>query len=53
MCGGCTNLTTEQKAPFLALFQGMRGATAAGCLAVGLVVHPGNHVQMHVQGVAE
>jgi hypothetical protein len=47
--GGCTNLTTEQQVPF----QHLVGATAASCLAAGLVVQPGDHVQMSVQGVVE
>jgi len=51
--GGCTNRTTGQEAPFEALFQGQRGATAASCVAAGLVVHPGDSVQLHVAGAAE
>lgn len=51
--GGCTNLTTGQQAPFQALFQGKRGATAVSCVAAGLVVHPGDSVQISVHGVAE
>jgi len=51
--GGCTNLTTGQQAKFQALFQGEPGATAASCVAAGLVVQPGDSVQMHVQGAAE
>jgi hypothetical protein len=47
--GGCTNLTTGQQVKF----QCMVGATAGSCVAAGLVVHPGDQVQMHVQGVAE
>jgi hypothetical protein len=47
--GGCTNLTTGQQVQF----QHMQGATAASCVAVGLVVQPGNRVQISVQGVAE
>jgi hypothetical protein len=47
--GGCTNLTTGQQVPF----QHLVGATAASCVAAGLVVHPGNRVQISVQGVAE
>jgi hypothetical protein len=46
---GCTNLTTGQKVTF----QHMKGATAASCVAAGLVVHRGDHVKMSVQGVAE
>jgi hypothetical protein len=41
--------TTGQSVPF----QHMVGATAASCVAAGLVVHQGDHVQMSVQGVAE
>jgi hypothetical protein len=51
--GGCTNLTTGQQVQFQALFQGVHGATAASCVEAGLVVHPGDTVQMRVQGVAE
>jgi hypothetical protein len=47
--GGCTNLTTGQQVTF----QHMQGATAASCVAAGLVVLPGDHVQMDVQGAAE
>jgi len=47
--GGCTNRTTGQQVTF----QHMKGATAASCVAAGLVVHPGDSVQMRVQGVAE
>jgi hypothetical protein len=47
--GGCTNLTTGQQVTF----QRMKGATAASCVAAGLVVHPGDRVQMRVQGAAE
>jgi hypothetical protein len=47
--GGCTNRTTGQQVTF----QHMKGATAASCAAPGLVVRPGDQVQMHVQGVAE
>jgi hypothetical protein len=47
--GSCTNLTTGQQVTF----QYMGGATAASCLAAGLVVQPGEAVQMRVQGVAE
>jgi hypothetical protein len=36
-----------------ALLHGMPGATAASCVAAGLIVHPGDQVQMHVQGAAE
>jgi hypothetical protein len=51
--GACTNRTTGQQMKFQALFQGEPGATAASCVAAGLVIHPGDQVQMHVQGVAE
>jgi hypothetical protein len=51
--GGCTNRTTGQQVKFQALFQAEPGATAASCVAAGLVVHPGDQVQMRVQGVAE
>jgi Right handed beta helix region len=47
--GGCTNLTTGQSVKF----QHMVGATAGSCVAAGLVVHPGESVQMSVQGGAE
>jgi hypothetical protein len=47
--GGCTNLTTGQQVKF----QHMVGATAGSCVAAGLVVHPGDKIQLHVQGVAE
>ena len=45
----CRNLTTGQQVTF----QYMGGATAASCAAAGLVVQPGDHVQMRVQGAAE
>ena len=51
--GRCTNLTTGQQVLFQALFQGIRGATAASCVAAGLIVHPGDTVQMRVAGAAE
>jgi hypothetical protein len=51
--GGCTNRTTGQQVKFEALFQGELGATAASCVAAGLVVQPGDQVQMRVQGAAE
>jgi hypothetical protein len=51
--GGCTNRTTGHQVKFEALFQGERGATAASCVAAGLVVQPGHQVQMRVQGAAE
>jgi hypothetical protein len=47
--GGCANLTTGQQVPF----QHLVGATAGSCVAAGLVVQAGDHVQMSVQGVAE
>jgi hypothetical protein len=50
--GGCTNLTTGQQVKFQALFQGMRGAKAGSCVAAGLVVHPGDRLQLRVHGVA-
>jgi hypothetical protein len=51
--GGCTNRTTGQAVKFEALFQGQHGATAASCVAAGLKVHPGETVQLRVQGAAE
>jgi hypothetical protein len=47
--GSCTNLTTGQQVQF----QHMAGATAASCVAAGLLVHPGETVQLRVQGVVE
>jgi hypothetical protein len=47
--GGCTNRTTGQSVTF----QRMVGATAASCVAAGLKVHPGETVQLRVQGAAE
>jgi hypothetical protein len=47
--GGCTNRTTGQQVAF----QHLVGATAASCVAAGLVIHPGDQVQLHVQGAAE
>src|SRR5262249_29732227 len=47
--GGCTNLTTGQSVTF----QHMVGATAGSCVAAGLMVHPGDQVQMSVAGAAE
>jgi hypothetical protein len=47
--GGCSNRTTGQQVTF----QHMPGATAASCVAAGLVVHPRDTVQMQVQGAAE
>ena len=46
---GCTNLTTGQQVKL----QGKRGAEAGSCVAAGLVVHPGDLIQISVQGVAE
>jgi hypothetical protein len=51
--GGCTNLTTGQQVKFQALFQGIRGAKAGSCVAAGLVVHPGDLIQINMRGVAE
>jgi hypothetical protein len=45
----CTNLTTGQQLPFVQ----MPGATAGNCLDAGLIIRPGDQVQMRVQGVAE
>jgi hypothetical protein len=47
--GGCANRTTGQQMPF----QHLVGATAASCMAAGLVAQPGETVQIHVQGAAE
>ena len=47
--GRCANLTTGQQVTY----QHMQGATAASCVAAGLVVRPGDRVQMRVQGAAE
>jgi hypothetical protein len=47
--GGCTNLTTGQQVQF----QHLVGAMAASCRTAGLLVHPGDTVQMSVQGAAE
>jgi len=47
--GNCTNLTTGQQVTF----QHMKGATAGSCVAAGLVIHPGDQVQLRVQGGAE
>jgi hypothetical protein len=46
---GCTNLTTGQQVTF----EHMVGATAGSCVAAGLIVHPGDSVQMNVAGAAE
>ena len=51
--GGCTNRTTGQSVKFQVLLQGELGATAASCVAAGLVIHPGDQVQMRVQGAVE
>jgi hypothetical protein len=50
--GGCTNRTTGQAVKFQALFQGQRGATAASCVAAGLVIRPNDQVQLQTRGVA-
>jgi hypothetical protein len=47
--GGCMNLTTGQQVPF----EHMVGTTAGSCVTAGLVIHPKDTVQIHVQGVAE
>jgi hypothetical protein len=47
--GTCTNRTTGQEVTFP--YTG--GATAASCVAAGLVVQAGEAVQLRVQGVAE
>jgi hypothetical protein len=47
--GGCTNRTSRQQVTF----QHMQGATVRSCVAAGLVVHPKDSVEMHVQGAAE
>jgi hypothetical protein len=47
--GGCTNPTTGQQVAF----QPIVGATAASCVAAGLIIDPSDTVQMHLQGVAE
>jgi hypothetical protein len=49
LSGGCTNVSTGQQVQF----QDMLGAREASCVAAGLVVQPGETVQMHVRGVAE
>jgi hypothetical protein len=46
---GCTNLTAGQQVAF----QHMVGATAGSCVTAGLVVHPGDLIQISVQGAAE
>jgi hypothetical protein len=47
--GKCTNLTIGQQVTL----HYMKGATAASCVAAGLVVQAGEVVQLRVQGVAE
>jgi hypothetical protein len=47
--GSCTNRTTGQQVTF----PYTSGATAASCLAAGLVVQLGEVVQLRVQGAAE
>jgi hypothetical protein len=47
--GGCTNLTTGQEVAF----QQMVGATAASCVAAGLILQAGDYLEMGVQGTAE
>jgi hypothetical protein len=47
--GSCTNLTTGQQVTL----QYMGGATAASCGTAGLVMQPGEAVQMRVRGEAE
>jgi hypothetical protein len=49
LSGSCTNVTTGQQVQF----QDMLGAREASCVAAGLVVQPGETVQMQVKGVAE
>jgi hypothetical protein len=49
LSGGCTNVATGQEVQF----QDMVGATEASCVAAGLVVQPGETVQMHVRGIAQ
>jgi len=49
LSGNCTNVSTGQQVQF----QDMLGAREASCVAAGLVVQPGETVQMHVRGVAE
>jgi hypothetical protein len=46
--GSCTNLMTGQQVPF----QHMAGATAASCVVAGLVMHPGDTIQINVRGLA-
>jgi hypothetical protein len=47
--GSCTNVTTGQQVTF----PYTSGATAASCGTAGLVIQPGEAVQLRVQGVAE
>jgi hypothetical protein len=49
LSGSCTNVTTGQQVQFY----GMTGTKEASCAARGLVVQPGETVQMWVKGVAE
>jgi hypothetical protein len=49
LSGSCTNVTTGQQVQF----QDLLGAREASCVAAGLVVQPGETVQMQVKGVAE
>jgi len=49
LSGSCTNVTTGQQVQF----QDMLGAREVSCVAAGLVVQPGETVQMRVKGVAE
>jgi hypothetical protein len=44
----CTNLRMGQQVQF----RMMRGATAGSCVAAGLVVSPGDRLQLRVHGVA-
>jgi hypothetical protein len=47
--GGCTNLTTGQQVKF----QHMVGAMAGSCVIAGMVMHPGDTIQISVRGVAQ
>jgi len=49
LSGSCTNVTTGHQVQF----QDMLGAREVSCVAAGLVVQPGETVQMRVKGVAE
>jgi hypothetical protein len=44
----CTNLRPGQQVQF----RMMRGATAGSCVAAGLLVSPGDRLQLRVHGVA-